>query len=129
MADEISLNLRFGVVNGSYNPGAIQVSGLNIDQSAQGAVEGIHTATTSGSNAIAATGLTDPGMLYLRNIESSTTSRVCAWGFSTGELYGEMRGGEIALIRTTTGAGTAGILTKCVTGAGGCRVHYRWLED
>lgn len=128
MADEISINLRFNVENGTYRPGAINISGLLIDQSAQGAIEGVHTATTSDNNAIAATGLTDPGMLYLRNVESST-AKVCAWGFSTGAMYGELRSGEIALIRTTTGAGTAGILTKCIAGASGCKLHYRWLED
>jgi hypothetical protein len=128
MSDEISFNLRFNVENGTYKPGAISISGLNIDQSAQGAVEGIHTATTSENNAIAATGLTDPGVLFLRNVESST-AKICSWGFTTGQMYAELRSGEFAVVRTTTAAGTAGIITKCTAGAGGCKVHYRWLED
>lgn len=125
MADEITLNLRFDVINGTYKPGPISISGLTIDQAAAGEAGGITTVTTSDNVTLSKTGLTDPGLLFMRNVESSTAN-VVTWGFTTGEMHGEMRAGEIALIRTTTGANIYAIQSA---GAGGAKIHYRWLED
>ena len=126
MADEITLNFRFDVINGSYRPGPISVSGLQINQALAGESGGVHIASTSDSAAISPGSLTDPGLLYMRNIQSTTSVGIVLWGFSTATMLGELRPDEFALIRTTTGASVHTIHTGA---AGGARIQYRWLED
>ena len=125
MAGEISINFKLDCINGDYRPGAINVSGLSIDQAAAGEAGGVLTATTSDNITLGLGGLVDPGILYMRNISASTTN-IVSWGFTTDGLVGQMKSGEIALTRTSSGAS---VHLKHTYGAGGCKVHYRWLED
>jgi hypothetical protein len=125
MADEITLNFRFDVVSGTYRPGAINISGLQIDQAVGGDVGGAITVTTAETVTLSKTGLTDPGLLYMRNIDTNST-KVIAWGFTTGELHALLPAGEFALVRTST---AAAVYAQHTVGTGGARLHYRWLEN
>jgi hypothetical protein len=124
MADEISVNFRFDCISGNYRPGPIVVSGLSIDQAAAGESGGVVTVTTSDNITLGKGGLVDPGLLYIRNIEASTAN-VISWGFTTGEMHGEMEAGEFSFVRTTTGANVYAIQSA---GAGGAKMQYRWLN-
>ena len=125
MANEINISFRFDVIKGTYTPGAINISGLQLDQAVGGDVGGAITVTTSDNITLSKTGLTDPGLLYLRNIDTNST-KVIAWGFTTGEMHALLPAGEFALIRTSTAANVYAIHS---VGTGGARLHYRWLEN
>lgn len=125
MANEITLNFRFDCINGTYVPGAINISGLQIDQAAQGEAGGVVSVTTGDTITLSKTGLTDPGVLYLRNVDATTT-KVILWGFTTDTLHCELRSDEFAFIRPTTAAVVYAIQS---VGAGVAKMHYRWLED
>jgi hypothetical protein len=124
MADEISVNLRFDVINGNYRPGAINLTGLTFDQAAAGAAGELQTFTTADSAVLSAGGITLRGMLFMRNIESSSSLSL-NWGFTTGEMNGRLYAGEVALLRTNTTCDVIAISG----GVGSCRVQYRWLQN
>lgn len=119
MADEITVNVRFSVVNGNYDPGTISVSNLLIDQSAVGCQEGVQNINTSGET-LTSTNLTDHGWLYMRNLDATN---FVEWGF-TNTYGGKLLAGEPMLARTL--ANTT-VYLKADTGA--CNVQYRWLEE
>lgn len=124
MADEISINFRFDVINGNYRPGPVNLSGLTFDQAAAGAAGELQTFTTAAGAVLSAGAITARGMCFLRNIEASSSLSL-NWGFTTGAMYGRLYAGEVALIRTNT---TADIVAMG-GGVGSCRVQYRWLQN
>lgn len=120
MADEITVTMRFGVSNGSYDPGTITVSNEQYDQTAIGAAEGVQEIGTS-EESLATGDLTTYGWLFLRNLDTTNYVQV---GFSTG-VYGiRLEAGEPALFRTEPAA-TVYLLANTAA----CNVQYRWLED
>jgi hypothetical protein len=126
MADEITFNFRFNVANGTYEPGPITISNLQLDQTLAGESGGIITVTTSDNVTLDKTNLTNPGLLFMRNVESTTTTNVVSWGFSTDGMDARMEPSEFAVIRTST---AANVYAKHTTGTGGAKLHYRWLND
>jgi len=124
VADEISINFRFDVINGNYKPGPVNLSGLTFDQTAAGAAGELQTFTTPAGVALSSGAITARGMLFMRNIEASSSLSL-NWGFTTDSMNGRLYAGEIALIRTNT---TADVVARS-GGVGSCRVQYRWLQN
>lgn len=120
MANEITLSARFGVQNGTYDPGTLNVSNLSVDQAAVGAAEGVQNIGTS-EETLSAGGLSTEGWLFIRNLD---TTNYVQLGFSTGVYGCRLEAGEFALFRTEP---SADIYLKANTAA--CNVQYRWLED
>lgn len=120
MANEISVSFRFGVTNGNYDPGTINVSNQQITQTAAGAAEGIQNIGTS-EEELSNGGLSTEGWIFMRNLNATNYIQV---GFSTG-VYGiRLEAGECAMFRTEP---NCTIYMKANTGA--CNLQYRWLED
>jgi len=119
MADEITLTVRFDVENGSYDPGAIQVSSQSLDQSNAGCREGIQEIGTS-DETLTSTNLSSKGWLYMRNMDATN---FIEWGF-TNAYGGKMEASEFVICRTAT---NADVHLKADTAA--CDLQYRWLED
>lgn len=124
MADEISVNFRFDVTNGTYKPGPINISGLTMTQASAGAAGELQTFTTADSAVLSAGNLTNRGVLFMRNIEASS-SLSFKWGFTTDSMNAILYYGEIAFLRTGTTIDVHGMSN----GVGSCRVQYRWLEN
>ena len=120
MADEITITVRLGCINGSYNPGTISSAGLTFDQAASGASEGIQSIGTA-EETLAVGDMTTYGWLYIRNLDATNYVQL---GFSTGVYGCRLEATEPALFRTEPGAT---IYLKANTAA--CKVQFRWLED
>ena len=119
MSEEITLSVRFGVTNGSYAPGTINLTNLQYDQSSAGADERIQNIGTT--EATLGDALTTTGWLLMRNLDATN---YVEWGPAAGSYIGRMEAGEFAFFRTVP---AAAVYIKANTAA--CDVWYRWLED
>lgn len=120
MANEITVTLRMGCINGNFNPGTISASSLQYDQAAAGAASGIQAIGTS-EETLSTGDLTTYGWLYIRNLDATNYVQL---GFSTG-VYGiRLEAGEPAMFRTEP---AATVYLKADTAA--CNVQFQWLED
>ncbi len=120
MADEITITMRIGCINGSYNPGTLSVSGATFDQAAVGASEGVQNIGTS-EETLSVGDMTTYGWLYIRNLDATNYVQL---GFSTGVYGCRLEASEPAMFRVEP-AGT--VYLKANTAA--CDVQFRWLED
>lgn len=121
MADEISITARFGITNGNYDPGTWSVSNLQIDQTSQGAADGVQEIGTS-EETLSTGDLSTRGVLMMRNLDDTNYVQ---WGFATGDYGGRMRAGETAGPFRTESAQDIYLIADTAA----CNVQFRWLED
>lgn len=114
MADEITLNVRMQLANGSddfdFNPGRKLLT-----QTTQGRFDSIRSIATT-ETSIALTGITTPGRYVIHNLD---TTNYVEWGTTTTDYPHKLIAGEFDAGRLNTGKTT--LYLKANTAA--CKVR------
>jgi len=118
MANEITENILFNVVNGDHAPGQIAYS-KQIDQSASGSIEGVWKVGTS-AEALDMGDVTTPGRAFFRNLDSTN---FVTFGTTLTQHFIRLNAGEGQQIRFAS--------TACygLADTAEVKVQYRILED
>ena len=118
MANEITENIQFSVINGDHNPGQINYT-KQIDQSASGSIEGVWKVGTS-AEALPLTDVTTPGRAYFRNLD---TTNFVTFGTTLTQHFIRLNAGEAQQIRLAS-TGCYGLADTAEV-----KVQYRILES
>lgn len=120
MANEITLNARFKLINGNLKPGEVIISNLQVDQAAAEVSMFTQNIGTSEED-VSFTGVTTLGWLLMRNLDGTNYVQ---WGAkdTTMKTAGRLEAGEFAFFRVEPG-----ITLRMVANTAACDVvFYMW---
>lgn len=121
MADEITISVSMGCVNGNYDPGTVRLNNLTFDQAAAGAVGDIQNIGTS-EESLATGDISTEGWIILRNLDATNYIEIGAT--TAGNRLIRLEAGEPACFRVKPGA-----TIYCQADTAACDLFYRLLED
>jgi hypothetical protein len=116
MANELNLNLVFSVSNSGL--AMSQQVGAQYNQSTAATSASVATVGTTEST-ISLAGITTPGFLYLKNMDSTSYVDV---GRASGSYFVRVKPGEVALFRLQPA-----VITLYVIASGASVLLYHWL--
>lgn len=122
MAGTLTIQDRWTVVNGSYEPGTVTTND-SITLTGQGAAGGIQIIGTT-EEVVSAGDLSTRGWLRMVNLDSTN---FITWGPESGGAMvacGRLEAGESAKLRT----GPA-VIIRAQADTANCKLWYEWLED